>query len=61
MAYNACLWRTVDQILNGEFFEKLFYIIINKMKQQITENEENLFFEKKIAQVTLTQPTSVIC
>ena len=30
----------------------LFYIIMNKMKQQITENEENLFSEK-IAQVTV--------
>ena len=31
----------------------LFYISINKMKQQITENEENLFFRQKIAQVSV--------
>ena len=39
MAYYACLWRA--QILNGDFF-KLFYIIINKMKQQITKISENI-------------------
>ena len=31
----------------------LFYLNINKMKQQIKENEVNFFFRKKIAQVSL--------
>ena len=36
----------IAQKLNGNIDFLLFYIIINKMKQQITENEENLFFGK---------------
>ena len=51
-AYYACLWRAISQMLNNDFF-LLFDIIIHKMKQQITENEENLFFGKKIAQVSV--------
>ena len=30
--------------INGDIAILLFYIIINKIKQQITENNENLFF-----------------
>ena len=45
--YYACLCSAIAQILNGDFnVFLLFYIIINKMKHQITENEENLFIEK---------------
>ena len=47
-AHYACLYRAIAQILNGDFFLLLFYIIIHKMKQQITENEENLFLGKKM-------------
>ena len=43
-AFYACLLRVIAQILNGDVLFLLFYIIINKMKYQITENEENLFF-----------------
>ena len=31
----------------------MFYIFINKIKQQITENEVNLFFVKEIPQVSV--------
>ena len=56
MAYYACLWRAVAQKVNSVFFNKLFDIIINKKKQQITKNEENLFLEKaKVPVVTLNK------
>ena len=35
------------QILKGDINFLLFFININKMRYQITENEENLFFGKK--------------
>ena len=47
MAFYECLWRVIAQILNGDFFLKLLYIIIE------TENEENLFSGKKIALVSV--------
>ena len=43
----------IAQILNVDISVLLFYIIINKMKYQITENEENLSFGKKNAQVSV--------
>ena len=33
--------------------QSVFYIIIHNIKQQITENEENLLFGKKVAQVSV--------
>ena len=51
----------------------IVFIIINKMKQQITENKENLFFgiknntggfscnsEYNVVRVRLTQPITII-
>ena len=41
--YSAGLRRAVAQTLNDDIdFFLLFYIIIYKMKQQITENEEQI-------------------
>ena len=37
--------RVFEEPLNGDFL--LFYVIINKMKQQITEHEESLFWGEK--------------
>ena len=45
MAYYACLWRAIAQILYGE--KKLNQsIFINKMKQHIAKKEEHLFLGK---------------
>ena len=44
--YYACVRIAIAQILNGDIDFNIF-IIINKMKQQITENKENLFFAIK--------------
>ena len=49
-AYYACLRRAIAQILNGDIDFVLCYIIINKMKQQITENKEIYFFGKNWCQ-----------
>ena len=46
------LWGHSSRVCDISCF-KLFYIIINKMKQQITKNEENLFFGEKNAQVSV--------
>ena len=42
--YYACVRIAIAQILNGDIDFNIF-IIINKMKQQITENKENLFLQ----------------
>ena len=39
--YYACVRIAIAQILNGDIDFNIFFIIINKMKQQITENKEN--------------------
>ena len=39
-------------MLNGDIDFLLFYISINKMKPEIAENEENVFFGKN-AQVSM--------
>ena len=39
-----------------------FYIIINQIKYQLTENEENLFFGEKIAHVSVVLSyTTLLC
>ena len=45
--------RAIAQILNGNIyiFFLLFLYHYYKMKKEITENEENLFFRRKNAQV----------
>ena len=45
-AYHAFLRSVIAQILNGDINVLRLYIIVYKMKQQITENEENLIFGK---------------
>ena len=43
----ALLWSDIALILKCEISVLLFYTTVNKMKQHITENEENLFQGEK--------------
>ena len=40
--------KCIALILNRYIYFSFFYIIINKMKQQATENEEKYFLEKTV-------------